>query len=164
MARVDVIVPCYNYGHFLEGCVESALRQEGVDVRVLIIDDASPDDTEVVGRRLAERDPRVTYRRHAVNQGHIATYNEGLLEWADGDYALRPVRRRHADPRRAAAGGPADGRPPRGRDDLRGRHPHRRLRTSRPCHAPPRLRDRGDAGTGVHRGQLPGARTRGSRQ
>ena len=88
MARVDVIVPCYNYGHFLEGCVESALRQDGVDVRVLIIDDASPDDTEVVGRRLAERDPRVTYRRHAVNQGHIATYNEGLLEWADGDYAL----------------------------------------------------------------------------
>jgi glycosyltransferase involved in cell wall biosynthesis len=88
MARVDVIVPCYNYGRFLEGCVESALRQQDVDVRVLIIDDASPDDTEVVGRRLTERDTRVTYRRHAVNQGHIATYNEGLLEWADGDYAL----------------------------------------------------------------------------
>src|SRR5205823_5880198 len=26
MARVDVVVPCYNYAHFLEGCVESALR------------------------------------------------------------------------------------------------------------------------------------------
>src|SRR5687768_2018774 len=88
MPRVDVIVPCYNYGRFLEGCVESALRQQDVDVRVLIIDDASPDDTEGVGRQLADRDARVTYRRHAVNQGHIATYNEGLLEWADGDYAL----------------------------------------------------------------------------
>jgi glycosyltransferase involved in cell wall biosynthesis len=87
MARVDVFVPCYNYGRFLEGCVESALRQEGVDVRVLVLDDASPDDTEAVGRRLAGRDPRVTYRRHAANKGHIATYNEGL-EWADGDYAL----------------------------------------------------------------------------
>jgi len=88
MARVDVIIPCYNYGHFLEGCVESALRQQGVGVRVLIIDDASPDDTEVVGRQLAERETRVTYRRHAVNKGHLATYNEGLLEWADGEYAL----------------------------------------------------------------------------
>jgi len=88
MARVDVIVPCYNYGRFLEGCVESALRQQDVDVRVLIIDDASPDNTEVVGRQLAERDARVTYRRHTINRGHIATYNEGLLEWADGDYAL----------------------------------------------------------------------------
>jgi glycosyltransferase involved in cell wall biosynthesis len=87
MPRVDVIVPCYNYARFLEGGVESALRQEGVDVRVLVIDDASPDDTEAVGRRLAGRDRRVTYRRHAVNRGHIATYNEGL-EWAGGDYAL----------------------------------------------------------------------------
>src|SRR5262245_43872847 len=88
MPRVDVVIPCYNYGRFLEGCVASALNQEGVDVRVLVIDDASPDDTEAVGRQLAERDPRVTYHRHAVNKGHIATYNEGLLEWAEGDYAL----------------------------------------------------------------------------
>jgi glycosyltransferase involved in cell wall biosynthesis len=88
MPRVDVVVPCYNYGHFLESCVESALRQDGVDVRVLIIDDASPDDTVVRGTRLAERDTRVSYRRHLANKGHIATYNEGLLEWADGDYAL----------------------------------------------------------------------------
>jgi glycosyltransferase involved in cell wall biosynthesis len=88
MPRVDVVVPCYNYGRFLESSVESALRQEGVDVRVLIIDDASPDETEAVGQRLADRDSRVTYRRHSANKGHIATYNEGLLKWADGDYAL----------------------------------------------------------------------------
>jgi glycosyltransferase involved in cell wall biosynthesis len=88
MPRVDVVVPCYRYGHFLEGCVRSALDQDGVGVRVLVIDDASPDDTEAVGRRLAGADPRVTYRRHAANRGHIATYNEGLLGWADGDYAL----------------------------------------------------------------------------
>ena len=27
-------------------------------------------------------------RRHEVNQGHIATYNEGLLEWAKADYTV----------------------------------------------------------------------------
>ena len=36
---------------------------------------------------LASRDPRIHYRRHLVNRGHIATYNEGI-EWADGDYLL----------------------------------------------------------------------------
>ncbi len=87
MARVDVIVPCYNYGRYLEGCVHSALSQDGVDVRVLVIDDASSDDTEAVGRRLAVVDTRIEYRRHAANKGHIATYNEGL-EWAAGDYCL----------------------------------------------------------------------------
>jgi glycosyltransferase involved in cell wall biosynthesis len=87
MSRVDVIIPCYNYGRYLRACVESVLSQEGIDVRVLVIDDASPDDTAEVGTRLAAEDGRVEFRRHAVNQRHIATYNEGL-EWATGEYTL----------------------------------------------------------------------------
>ena len=54
MASVDVIIPCYKYGHLLEECVESVLSQEDVDVRVVIMDDASPDDTEAIGGRLAQ--------------------------------------------------------------------------------------------------------------
>lgn len=84
--RFDVVVPCYNYARFLTASVESVLTQ-GVDVRVLIIDDCSQDNSSVVGAALAARDPRVTYRRHAVNWGHIATYNEGI-EWAESDYLL----------------------------------------------------------------------------
>lgn len=87
MSSVDVIVPCYKYAHFLPACVESVLTQDGTDVRALVIDDASPDDTERVGRALAASDPRVEFRRHAQNRGHIATYNEGL-RWATGDYLL----------------------------------------------------------------------------
>jgi len=87
MSRVDVIVPCYNYGRYLRECVRSALTQEGVEVRVLIIDDASHDDSEQVGRNLAAQDSRVEFRRHALNRGHIETYNEGL-DWASGEYTL----------------------------------------------------------------------------
>jgi glycosyltransferase involved in cell wall biosynthesis len=85
---VSVVVPCYRYGHFLPECVQSLLDQEGVDVRVLIIDDASPDDSAAVADRLAAQDSRVEVWRHEANRGHIATYNEGLLEWADGDYSV----------------------------------------------------------------------------
>jgi glycosyltransferase involved in cell wall biosynthesis len=88
MSRVDVVVPCYNYGRFLGGCVESVLSQEGVEVRVLIIDDASADETPAVAEALADRDVRVEFRRHPANRGHIATYNEGLLGWAEADYSL----------------------------------------------------------------------------
>lgn len=87
MSRVDVIVPCYNYGHYLRGCVQSALSQERVDVRVLIIDDCSQDNTKEVGHALAVEQARVEYRRHTVNRGHIETYNEGI-DWACGDYML----------------------------------------------------------------------------
>lgn len=84
---VSIVVPCYNYAHYLPGCVHSVLTQEGVDVRVLIIDDSSPDDTERVGRALAASDSRVEFHRHAVNRGHIATYNEGL-DKVDGEYVV----------------------------------------------------------------------------
>jgi glycosyltransferase involved in cell wall biosynthesis len=89
MSSVSVVIPCYKYGHFLEDAVTSVLDdQEGVDVRVLIIDDASPDDSAEVARKIAARDPRVDVIVHEANKGNIATFNEGLLEWADGDYCM----------------------------------------------------------------------------
>ena len=83
--HVSVFVPCYGYGRFLEQCVQSVLTQS-VDVRVLILDDHSPDDTPEVAEKLM-LDGRVEYVRHSRNMGHIATYNEGL-EWAEGDYVV----------------------------------------------------------------------------
>jgi glycosyltransferase involved in cell wall biosynthesis len=84
---VSVIVPCYNYAEFLPRCLDSILGQEGVDVSVLVIDDCSSDDTPEVAARLAASDSRVAWRRHDVNRGHIATYNEGL-EWAGGEHIV----------------------------------------------------------------------------
>jgi glycosyltransferase involved in cell wall biosynthesis len=77
---VSVVIPCYRYGRYLPDCVRSVLDQEGVDVRVLIIDDASPDDSGEVAMGLAAEDERVQVRVHRENRGHLATYNEGLLE------------------------------------------------------------------------------------
>jgi glycosyltransferase involved in cell wall biosynthesis len=87
MTRVDVIIPCYNYGLMLEGCVESVLSQEGVAVRALIVDDASSDCTQEVGRRLAAADSRVDYFRHQLNWGHIPSYNEALSR-VTADYSV----------------------------------------------------------------------------
>lgn len=88
MASVDIIVPCYNYAHFLEGCVASILSQRDVEVRVLILDDASPDHTQEVGQALAAADPRVTYLKNEQNLGLIGTANRGLLDWAEADHSL----------------------------------------------------------------------------
>ena len=88
MNTVDVIIPCYNYGRYLRECVHSVVCQTGVGVRVLVIDDASSDETPEIGWQLAGSHGAVQFRRHAVNRGHIATYNEGLLEWASGEYVV----------------------------------------------------------------------------
>lgn len=88
MRDVDVVIPCYNYGEYLRVCVNSALSQEDVDVRVLIIDDCSSDNTAEIGQELAAADSRVELRRHTVNMGHIATYNEGVIDWSSGRYVV----------------------------------------------------------------------------
>lgn len=89
MSSVSVVIPCYNYGNFLRDAVHSVLTgQDGVDVRVLVIDDASTDNSVEIAKAIAEEDPRVEAAVHGINRGNIATYNEGLLEWADGDYTV----------------------------------------------------------------------------
>ncbi|MDB5349302.1 MAG: family glycosyltransferase [Planctomycetota bacterium] len=57
------------------------------DLRALIIDDASPDETSEVAESLVAEDARVHLIRHPANLGHIATYNEGLA-WSKADYTV----------------------------------------------------------------------------
>ena len=53
---VSVVVPCFNYGHFLGDSVGSALAQQGVDVDVLIVDDCSTDGSDEIAASFARRD------------------------------------------------------------------------------------------------------------
>ncbi|GAB3772261.1 glycosyltransferase [Nocardioides ginsengisegetis] len=85
LGRASVVIPCYRYGHYLAGAVRAALDQPGLEVEVIVVDDASPDDSGDRADDLARADPRVTVIRHRSNQGHIATYNDGL-EAATGDW------------------------------------------------------------------------------
>ena len=86
-ATVTVIIPCYNYAHYLPDAVRSVLSQEDVRVDVVIVDDASTDDSLNVARRLAE-DPRVKVVPHVRNMGPVRTFNDGLLE-ASGEFLVR---------------------------------------------------------------------------
>lgn len=85
---VSVIIPCHNYGHFLEDAMVSALRQTGVELELIVLDDASTDDSLSVALRLARQDARVQVFSHEENRGHVETYNE-LLALASGEYIVK---------------------------------------------------------------------------
>lgn len=85
--HVSVVVPCHGYGRYLPECVGSVLAQDGVDVDVTIVDDASPDDSAAVAYRLATADQRVRVLENERNVGHIATFNRGLSA-VDGDHVV----------------------------------------------------------------------------
>ncbi len=87
MASVDVAVPCYQYGHYLRDCLTSILNQGIRDLRVVVIDNASTDDTLKVAREFAAADRRVGIIAHPVNLGQHASFNEAI-DWAEADYFM----------------------------------------------------------------------------
>ena len=84
---VSIVIPCYRYGAYLEAAVESALDQPAVECEIIIVDDASPDDSGDIADSLSARHSGVRTIRNAVNLGHIGTYNVGIRE-ATGDYLV----------------------------------------------------------------------------
>jgi glycosyltransferase involved in cell wall biosynthesis len=86
-AGVDVVIPCYQYGRFLRDCVRSVLTQGIGDIRVLIIDNASTDDSVEVAQQLAAEDPRVELVARPRNLGPHASFNEGI-DWAKATYFM----------------------------------------------------------------------------
>lgn len=87
-ATVSVVIPCYNYAAYLEQAVRSALSQVGVEVEVIVVDDASTDDSLAVARRLARSDERVRVLANETNRGPVATFNRGLAA-ARGEFLVR---------------------------------------------------------------------------
>ena len=85
MPSFDVAIPSYNYGRYLGDCVRSVLAQDVEPLRVLIVDNASNDDSLRVARELAAGDARVEVRVHARNLGYHSSFNEGI-DWAAADY------------------------------------------------------------------------------
>ena len=80
---VSVIVPCYNYAHFLPDCLKSILGQTFKDFEAIIVDDGSTDNSKEVAKRFLS-DPRFHYI-YQVNQGLSAARNTGIRN-AKGEF------------------------------------------------------------------------------
>jgi len=67
MATVDVLVPTYNRSAMLRRSLESIQAQTYTDIRVIIGDDCSDDDTRTVAQDFCGRDGRFSYVHNATN-------------------------------------------------------------------------------------------------
>jgi len=76
MPKVSVIIPTYNRAKLLPRAVNSVLNQTFKDFELIIVDDASTDNTEEVVRRY--KDHRIKYIRHKTNKGISISTNEGI--------------------------------------------------------------------------------------
>lgn len=98
-ATVSVIIPVLDRAHLLGDAVDSVLRQEGVHVEVIIVDDGSTDGSLDVARQLAASDERILVDSLDTNQGPATARNVGLrlasadfITFLDSDDLMAPGR------------------------------------------------------------------------
>ena len=83
--RVTVGIPVYNGGASIRATVESVLAQTYDSFEVLVVDNASTDETEAVCRDLAAADDRVRYVRNPENIGQNNNFTR-VYQLGRGDY------------------------------------------------------------------------------
>ena len=95
--KVALIMPAYNASEFIEASVRSILAQSFRDIKLIVVDDGSKDDTAAILQRIAAEDSRL----HTVsipNGGPANARNTGLslvdagteyIMFADADDELR---------------------------------------------------------------------------
>jgi succinoglycan biosynthesis protein ExoO len=82
---VSVIIAAWKAAAFIRRAIESALASEGVSLEVIVVDDASPDNTFSVVKVMAARDARVRVERLETNGGPSAARNRAI-EIARGEF------------------------------------------------------------------------------
>ena len=82
---VSIIMPACNCGAFIGEAIRSVLAQNYDNWELLVVDDASSDDTPPVVETFARKDPRIRYTRLPVNSGPAAARNKAMEE-AKGRY------------------------------------------------------------------------------
>jgi glycosyltransferase involved in cell wall biosynthesis len=82
--RVSVCVPAYRAAPFIGATIESVLGQTCDSWELIVVDDASPDDTFAVASRYAS-DPRVRLDRNGHNLGPVGNWNR-VVAMATGQY------------------------------------------------------------------------------
>jgi glycosyltransferase involved in cell wall biosynthesis len=86
MVDVSVLMPIYKGEQHLKEAIDSVLNQSFKNFEFVIINDASPDNSEKI--ILSYNDIRIVYKKHEHNKGLVGALNSGL-EICKGKYIAR---------------------------------------------------------------------------
>ncbi len=82
---ISIVTPVYNSEKFLEDAITSVQNQTYSNWQLILIDDASSDNSEKIAEEFYLEDSRIIYERLPVNGGPAVSRNRAI-ELAKGDY------------------------------------------------------------------------------
>jgi dolichol-phosphate mannosyltransferase len=87
IAKLSVIVPCYNEEMTLEKCIERIIEisDEKLQLEIIIVDDASKDTSVIIAQKLMKKYPELSLIQQKINQGKGAALRTGFQK-ATGDF------------------------------------------------------------------------------
>ncbi len=85
--KVSVICLCYNQAAFVAEAIDSVLRQRWPAVELIIVDDASSDNSVSVIRSSIANHPEVTFLTLEDNVGSCAAFNRGFAR-SSGEFII----------------------------------------------------------------------------
>jgi glycosyltransferase involved in cell wall biosynthesis len=85
LPTLSVIVPNYNHGKFLETSLSAILHQSFQPLEVIVLDDASTDNSVEVIQRIAATNPLLRLVQNEKNLGVMPNVNKGV-QLARGEY------------------------------------------------------------------------------
>lgn len=83
--RLSIIVPNYNYGHYLQRAISSVAESLYDSFEIILIDDGSTDNSLEIAEKLAQKYPQIRLYKNEKNQGLFKTVERGV-ELAQGSY------------------------------------------------------------------------------
>ncbi len=96
--RLTIGVPVRNGARFLPACLDSVRRQTVRDIRIIVADNASDDETPAIVQEAVAQDDRVSYVRHPRDIGLTGNFNAlvdlattPLFKWVAADDVIEPT-------------------------------------------------------------------------
>jgi glycosyltransferase involved in cell wall biosynthesis len=84
-SRISVCLPNYNHSRYLRGAIDALMRQSLPPHEIIVVDDASTDDSVPILEGLKREFPQVILLRNQTNQGCCRSTNRAIAA-ATGDY------------------------------------------------------------------------------
>ncbi|HEL1654545.1 TPA: glycosyltransferase family 2 protein [Streptococcus suis] len=84
---ISVIVPVYNVEKYLSQCLESIINQTYKNIEILLINDASTDNSKQICQHYAQLDSRIKLFNKPENRGVSDSRNWGI-ENCVGEYII----------------------------------------------------------------------------